>query len=309
MNEHSSPKVKPNPIWIILAGFFLTISVSFTTEITRRFLSGGADFLSTFSTLSQAILTLLAGSTFTQVGRDWLIRVFRSVGIERQFRDRWIAGLAFIVLSIVLTLRFSLPAIAIFYNNWGYRLQDQGLLASALANYQRAISLNPDYAEAHYNLARIYEEVLEYDKALGEYQLAIRSDDKFYFPYNNLARLFIVLRNDYAGALKLIEHTFDKSKEPQVQYSLYKNRGWAHFGLKNFTQAENDLRQALQLRNNGAAAHCLLAQVLEVQEKQKEAMDEWENCVRYVPGEPDKSGIEWVWFGLAKERLVKGNRQ
>jgi DNA transposition AAA+ family ATPase len=38
-------------------------------------------------------------------------------------------------------------------------------------------------------------------------------------------------------------------------------------------------------------------------------MDEWENCVRYVPGEHDESGIELVWLGLAKERLAKGNRQ
>ena len=38
------------------------------------------------------------------------------------------------------------------HNNLGNALKDQGKLAEAVASYQRALALKPDYAKAHSNL-------------------------------------------------------------------------------------------------------------------------------------------------------------
>ena len=55
-----------------------------------------------------------------------------------------------------------------------------------------------------------------------------------------------------------------------MQYSLYKNRAWAHFNLKCYSLAAADVCEALNLREDGAAAYCLLAQILEAQDKPQE---------------------------------------
>src|SRR5262249_20248358 len=155
---------------------------------------------------------------------------------------------------------FSLPAIARIYNERAVKFQQSDDLKGALKSFERAVNLNPGYAAAHYNLAGAYEDVEAFDEALAEYQTAIRADPRFYFAYNNLARLYLLRRKDHAGALNILNAALDlKPQEPQVKYSLYKNRGWAHFGLGLYDQAIADLRESLSWRPDGAAAHCLLA--------------------------------------------------
>jgi len=77
------------------------------------------------------------------------------------------------VLALVLGLRFSLPSIARLYNDWGYGYRQAGRLTSAVDNLKRAISLNPDYYLAHYNLGLVYEDLLDVKSAQAEYQIAV----------------------------------------------------------------------------------------------------------------------------------------
>jgi tetratricopeptide (TPR) repeat protein len=182
-------------------------------------------------------------------------------------------------------------------------------VTSAIENYQRAISLDADYAEAHYNLGTAYEDVLEYDKAISEYQTALIADRRFSHVTNNLARLYILRRaspSSYSSALQLVNDELNRSpKERNLEYSLYKNRGWAYLGLNLHELAERDLRHALTLRADGAAAHCLLAQVLEAQEKPTEALAAWELCLAY-----DRHDfVDAIWLGTAETRLIRGGRQ
>jgi len=302
LDQHAAAaEAQPHPLWAILAGFCITMSLSFTTEISHRFLSGGPDFLGVFSTLSQGLLTLFASSVLIEAGRERVDRGLSRLGIQRKFQHAWRMGFALLVLLLVIGLRSSLPAIARYYNNQGTRLQQVGFVTSAIDRYQRAISLYSDYAEAHYNLATAYEDVLDYDKALGEYQTALRADSRFYFAYNNLARLYMLRRADFASALTLLNAALElKPEHSLVQYSLFKNRGWANFGLKYLASAKDDLKQALQLRDDGAAAHCLFAQVLEAEQNQQAAMEEWDACKAYAPRDKD---VEASWLGLATERL------
>ncbi len=208
-----------NPIWTILAGIFITLSLTFTVEISGRFLGTGPNFIGVFSTVSQVFLTLLASSTFTKIGREWIEKILFNVGFAWKFREKSKAGFSLGVLIIVLALRFSLPSIAIYYNNWGLEFQKDRDLANAISHYQRAISLNPDYAEAHYSLGNAYEDLFDYERALSEYRVAVSIDDKFYDAYNNLARLYILHKKDYARALKIINKALEL--EPNEKSVLY----------------------------------------------------------------------------------------
>jgi DNA-binding winged helix-turn-helix (wHTH) protein/Tfp pilus assembly protein PilF len=207
---------------------------------------------------------------------------------------------AFTSLALILVLVGALPWMARFCNNRGVQLQQGGRLKDAIQYYQRALSLNSAYAEAHYNLADAYEEIPDYEKALEEYQRAIDIDLAFYPAYNNLSRLYI-LRGNYGPALNLLDRALSlKPKETSVQYSLFKNYGWANFGLHNLGQAEQNLRSAVELYPDRGAAHCLLAKVLAAQERATSAVGEWETCVAY-----SNQDVEPEWLNEAKESLGK----
>ena len=309
-----------------LAWLFLLLALSLAFETVRRFLSGGADFLSAFTSVAQFVLALAAGRAL--VGRQALERWLLGRGARPRHLPLWTAGLALGVLLSVGLLRLSLPAVARYYNRTGVALQDRGdRLTSAISSYQRAISLHPDYAEAHYNLATAYEEMLEYDAAATEYRTALsssledrgpaaRRNPTRAFAYNNLAHLAMLRDEHYSNALELLNEAFarvpdlDRTLQPGVAYTLYKNRGWAKFGLGSYLAAEEDLVRALERNPDGLAALCLLAQALEKQKgREAEAQAVWETIAdhtragerKYVPGDYVKT----EWLVLAQERAAQ----
>src|SRR5918911_290206 len=65
----AAQETRHHPLWDLFAGsFMLTISLSLTAEIARRFLAEGANFLGIFSALSSLLLSVLGGSAFTTTG-------------------------------------------------------------------------------------------------------------------------------------------------------------------------------------------------------------------------------------------------
>lgn len=302
-----SQSAAPNPLWLILSILFLALTVGLAAVIARRFLGGAPDITSVSITLLLGLLCLLVGSAFTRNGQQWVEQGFFRFGLKLTFHGKWQMVFTLAGALIVSAFYFSLPTIARAYNERAIEFQQTGDLSTALKSYERAVNLNPRYAVAHYNLASAYEDVEAFDEALAEYQTAVRADPKFYFAHNNLARLYLLRRKDHASALNILNAALDlRPKETQVKYSLYKNRGWAHLGLGYYDQAVADLRESLNWRQDGAAAHCLLAQALEAQRKETTARPEWEACLGYAAGEAD---VEASWLSLARKRVEQGEKK
>jgi serine/threonine protein kinase/Tfp pilus assembly protein PilF len=294
----------PSTSWLILSALSFALSVGAATLISHRFLSGGIDGISVGGAALLTLILLSTGSTFTEGGWQSLQAILLRRGVNLKSKNSWRLLFALVSMLVVLGIYFSLPAVARRYNSTAIQFQQAGDLPAAIRGYQRASSLDPDYAAARYNLATAFEDVVEFDKAIDEYQKALVADPKFYAAHNNLARLYLVQRKDYATALNILNMALAlKSSDPHVRYSLYKNRGWAHFALGLYDLAEEDLRESLHSRSDGAAAHCLLAQVLEAKHVRDSAMTEWERCVAYAGGNED---LESIWLSLAQERLRQG---
>lgn len=298
----------------ILAWVLIALSLSFSLEIVRRYLNGGADFT---STVLQGVIALIAGGTIFKGAKQFVEDGPKGgYGILSTHKSRW--GVAVFTLAVALALVLTRPQAASWYNDQGAEAYEKKQLTRAIDKYNHAISLDPTLAEPHYNLGNAYEDVLQYDKAINEYTEAILADQSFYRPYNNLARLYILQRNDYLGALKLLDKALTLPINPAdanldyVQYAVYKNRGWANIGLKNYRQAQRDLAQALTKRHDGISVHCLLAQTLEATANKDGALNEWKMCSELAdkqkkePTSKDQYEVdkpENDWLELAKERL------
>lgn len=203
-----------------------------------------------------------------------------------------------IAAEVALVAYASVPGVARFYNNRGVVHQQKGELREAIREYQRALRFKSNYAEAHYNLADAYEEIPDYVKAIEQYQSAIDVDPTFYPAYNNLSRLYILRQKDYGAAMRLLDRAMRlQPKEPSVQYTLYKNYGWANLGMGQLGQAEENLRTAIGLGPQRGSAHCLLAKVLDGKGKRGDAFPEWESCLAYSY----QSEVESEWRNEAKE--------
>jgi tetratricopeptide (TPR) repeat protein len=314
-NASESRIVKPSRPVAFLPWLFTSLAMILTTDILRRFLGGEGGWSDIAAAILQPVLfafsTIAAVLTVTSLvlPANRFVEKAASLGVfskpDKPRRKTVLAGIAFI---ISLGLWLSLPAFARYFNERGagFQYREQPDLSGARESYEQAVRLKPGYAQAHYNLALIYEE-LQPDKAIEEYLLAIKYDSQIYPAYNNLARLYLLRGkdNDYENALNILSRAGDLSPgDENAQYSLNKNLGWASYALKRYPMAEMYLRRAISLRiDQSAAAHCLLAYVLKEQGKAGVA-DECFDCVSLAPGEKD---LEAKWLSDAQECLMKGD--
>lgn len=79
---------------------------------------------------------------------------------------------------------------AVERNGAGARLLEQGKTDAAIAEFQRALSLDPKYFPARLNLAYAYERADRIEEAMESYREAIHSQPQNFFAHNNLGVLY-----------------------------------------------------------------------------------------------------------------------
>jgi len=304
-----------NPLWTIPAGLFFILSLTVIADTITTLRNGGLNRLSVFGTLMQTVLALIAGSTFLTSGREWLEQVSAKLKINRKFQGLSRVLLAAGILGLTLGISLLLPyLVACSRNSEGARLLSLSQYVAAAENFQQAIALEPSFKEARFSLALAYDRARDYPNAIREYELSLQSNPNNYSAANNLARLYILHAKNYDGALRLLDPLIAnlKNMTPEIQYHLFKNRGWAYLELRNLEKASDDLSWALT-KEDGATAHYLLGRVLEAQNQTKEATDEWNSFIRLATKTQPLVGnnelndeFEPNWVAHAHEQLLKG---
>ncbi len=286
-------------LWTALALALLTVSLSLVANISSRFLSGGPDTWGAFAIVAQSVLTLLTtSSVLTKAGREAGKRVIGNFKFLKPFwEEAGFVASAFLLIALVIFHR-SLPQIARWYNNSGYANYQVGQLTSAQRDYERALKLDPNLVQAHYNLGLIYEDLNDVEKAQAEYQIAVQGG--LDVAYNNLARL-IILDEENDKAIPLLVNGLKHAQDAEVRYDLYKNLGWARLGQARYDEALVALQEAIELAPDKAPAYCLLAQVLQAQESEQKVIDDtWQACLQYGDSSrPDED----AWLGLARQHF------
>ena len=304
-------------IWNALSITALTISLSLVVNTSSRLLTGGANPVNTLAVVGQSVLTLLAGSgALTEAGKEAYKRTLIRLHIPKEFWQELNCGLSLLLLAALYGVNASLPNWAIATNRNGIENYNNKRLESAKADFERAIAMRPDYAEARYNLGVVYEDINELDKAKTQYELAAQSDPQRYLDpitylkaNNNLGRLYI-LKKEYTGAVIFLKTGLDKidsgyaKSNPdlkQVRYSLLKNLGWARLKQERYDEALGKLNDAINLDASSSAAYCLKAQAWEGKNNQEKANQQWNLCLSKnsdlsKPEEDD-------WYGMANLHL------
>lgn len=305
-----------NWLWNALTLVLLAISVSLIVDGIPRFLSGGLDTASVLAVIIPSLLALLTSGTLTPIGREARSYLFQKLNQSLWPLLSLLLSLA-LALSLIVIHEFFFDDLAVSFHHQGKQFYEQEQWEQALSNYQKAIALDPSYAQAHYELGIVYEELQQFDKAKIEYLLAVRQDNSAdslirLQAYNNWGHL-LILNQEYTQAIAPLIEGKKALKEEQVKtsedfqkvkYALLKNLGWAQLELKNYSEAESLLQEAISLNSTRAPAYCLLAQVLEAQTQKDEALKNWNNCLAYADlGKPD----EYLWLSIAREKINKGS--
>jgi protein O-mannosyl-transferase len=129
-----------------------------------------------------------------------------------------------------------------FYN-CGVYLVDKKQPDKAMADYNKAIELQPLYAEAYNNRGVLFRAQKKYDEALKDYDTAIKLNPKYSEAYNNRGNLFENLKK-FDDALK----NYNKAIGLNPKYAdAYCNRGVLKFNSGKKEAACIDFQKSAKL--------------------------------------------------------------
>ncbi|HET9530470.1 MAG TPA: tetratricopeptide repeat protein [Blastocatellia bacterium] len=166
------------------------------------------------------------------------------------------------------------------HNLFGRGYRETGHLDEAIAEFKKAIALNPKYPRVHYNLGLTYllkDGTLKLNEAAAEFRTELKMYPEEFLALYNLGVVCVVERQ-YEEAASLLEKAARlRPENPDVRLFL----GNAYHGLRQYEKAIESLAKAMELnpemdKNSPHAeeAHFLLGQSLvrvgRVEEGQKE---------------------------------------
>ncbi|MCE2668558.1 MAG: tetratricopeptide repeat protein [Microcystis sp. 49638_E5] len=143
------------------------------------------------------------------------------------------------------------PNLAGAYYNRGvlYRLQEKYDLA--LADWNKAIEINPNFAEAYVNRGALYYDLQKYELALADWNKAIKINPNLAQAYYNRGLLY---HNQQKYELALAD--YNKAIDINPNYALaYNNRGNLYKNLQKYELALSDYSKAIKINPNDADAY------------------------------------------------------
>ena len=130
-----------------------------------------------------------------------------------------------------------------FYNNRGAAYLCMGDYQSALADFERLISLQPEYAPAYSNRGLVAHLAGDYDSALADFERAIQLKAGLAYPYINRGRLY----RDRGNTVQALADCNEAIRLHVGTASFYFERAAVRYSLGDTAGALADGDQALRL--------------------------------------------------------------
>jgi protein O-GlcNAc transferase len=182
-------------------------------------------------------------------------------------------------LDAVQGLLKDYPNEPVLFNIKGACYADLGQLDVAVTNYKEAITIKPDYAKAHFNLAGSLHDLGQLETAVQSYQKAIEIDASYAEAYNNLGNVYQELKQvdsavqNYKRALEI------KPDYVAAQYSL----GNTFMELGQLEEAVKSYKAALKLKPDFAGAYNKLGNVFKDLEQIDSAVKSYKKALEIKP--------------------------
>ena len=135
------------------------------------------------------------------------------------------------------------PKYVYAYNGRGNVYQTLGEYKKAVSDYDRALELDPEYVNAYNGRGNVYKALREYEKAVSDYDRALELDPEYVYAYNGRGNVYKALR-EYKKAVS----DYDRALELDPEYvNAYNGRGNAYQALGEYEKAVSDYDRALEL--------------------------------------------------------------
>jgi tetratricopeptide (TPR) repeat protein len=170
----------------------------------------------------------------------------------------------------------------------GLSLLQEGKTDEAIQSLEKASALDPSNPTIHYNLGAAYERKDEPDKALAQFQEAVKVKPDFGEAYLALGNMYLSQRKFDAPAMEALTKATELLPG---NYDAFYNLGVCYSNAGKYKEAESAYRKAVSINPQEPVAHYQLAMALLGQSKNQEAKTEFSKYLELNPNAADKKEV------------------
>ncbi|MFQ5559224.1 MAG: tetratricopeptide repeat protein, partial [Nitrospinota bacterium] len=164
----------------------------------------------------------------------------------------------------------------------GAELERTGSPKRAIEEYEKAISINPDFPLPYNNLGMVFEKAGEPERAIAYFEKAIELNPSLEKPYFNLGNVWYKL-----GELDKAEDHQKTALRINPNFAAAQNAvGYILFLKKKYKEAANHLKRALHLAPDFYMAHNNLGIVYAVEGNEPAAIYHFKEAIKLDPENP-----------------------
>jgi tetratricopeptide (TPR) repeat protein len=183
--------------------------------------------------------------------------------------------------EVALNQAIKLNPRSAFYSNRGSLYYNQGKPELALADYNKAIALNPNLASAYYNRGILYGNQRKPELALADYNKAIALNPNYADAYNNRGNLY---KNEGKPDLALPDFNKAIALNPNL-VQAYNNRGVLYSDQGKPDLALADYNKAIDLNPNLVQAYNNRGNLYKNQGKPELALADYNKAIDLNPND------------------------
>ena len=214
-------------------------------------------------------------------------------------QDRLTAATA-LIERVEPLLSFSPDVRAKIYNDRGLAYHFLKDYQRAIADFDRAIELNPRYVWAYGSRGWVYRFLKDYQRAIADFDRAIELNPKYAWAYGSRGLAYHFLK-DYQRAIA----DFDRAIELNPKYTwAYGSRGRAYQVLKDYQRAIADFDRAIELDPRNAWTYEQRGTVYRKLRNYQWALEDYDHAVELDPN--------YVWAYVHRGItyiMLKGHRR
>jgi len=165
------------------------------------------------------------------------------------------------------------------HNNLGVAYASQGQWDRAITEYQTALRLKPEFSKTHYNLGVAYASQGQWDRAIAEYQTTLRLKPDYIEAHNNLG-LAYASQGQWDRAIAEFQ-TALRLKPDYIK--AHNNLGVAYASQGQWDRAIAEYQTALRLKPDYIEAHNDLGLAYASQGQWDRAVAEYQTALRLKP--------------------------
>ena len=181
------------------------------------------------------------------------------------------------------------------YNNRGTAYKDIDEHDLAIADFEKAIQLNPDDAGAYSNRGAVYNNKGDFDLAIEDFDKAIRLNPDYAGAYNNRGKAYND-KGDFDCAIVDFEKAIELNPDEAEPYN---NRGASYRKKGEVDRAIIDFNRAIQLNRNYANAYNNRGNAYSKKDDYNRAIDDFTKTIQLKPNDAIAYNNRGITYGEA----------